>query len=191
MRPFSLFCLAILILAFALLSEFRHAENYYETIGSQADAISHGATIIEPGTADRLNIPRDSWEKRSDGVSIAMILKTASIQDTAKSRIDVYIKNVLDSDKFFFAVNNEIIIFYIDERGVSQPLKESYGHSTIDEAIQILIKPGQTLLRTCELTPAEFTLVKQHDIKCLFRIGDKDSKEVKIESAPRRLSPSL
>jgi len=138
------------------------------------------------------NILASAWEQHPEaGVAIAVTLVTQKDKDATKSSIKVYAKNTANSDlEFDFnGMEERICIYYMDSHGTQVPVRDFHMitiHSGRVMDVPITCKPGDILLRTVDITPAELILLQSHPVKCTFGISRSGKRSI-IETTPRQL----
>ena len=137
------------------------------------------------------NIPADLWEKRLEGISVAMTLRAKAEGQNSGNALLIYVKNASATVRKFSRNGADcgIKVFYTNNSGTQVPLRH-YPSVSIDDHrfVPIALNPGEALCITIDITSEEAQLLKTHSVVCKFDASSSsETRDNVIESSPKML----
>jgi hypothetical protein len=140
---------------------------------------------------DPPNIPENLFENSSNGIAVALELKSRSGQDGKRRVVEVYIRNTSGSDRYFFQhpAFARLEIYYISDSGAAVPLRKYRYNDTISgDSTPTVLKSGHTLSREIVLNENEWKICQSHSVIFKCNIFGPSSRLIKVVSSPKILT---
>ena len=141
--------------------------------------------------ADEAPIPPEQWETyATEGISVAVVLRTEKSNDKLTDILLIYIKNISTDEKNSASGGHDdgCRIFYTDGDGIRHDLHPINPYNKIVLKLSVhKIPPGDLDIIKIDLSPSDVIFLTSHPIQCNFSVWDS-TKNVRneITTAPKR-----
>ena len=138
-----------------------------------------------PATPD---IPGSAWEQHPEGVALNVSLGASAVKNATGRTITVQIKNTTNANIYYLGWDEPV--FIVTPTG-EVALRDNLFHGS--RIRPPAIKPGETVVRTVDLSPEEMARIKGKPVEChlrFYNISDSNiPKYTEIHSLPKIIVP--